>query len=74
MPTVRHAVRTLRRILSVLSPAEAIAYLKALLDGDAPTRLVAVATKELVEPLDPVLAVKTVRAGPVVRPGEMPAD
>ncbi|MFE2944942.1 YrhB domain-containing protein [Streptomyces sp. NPDC059255] len=69
-----HAVRTLRRRLSVLSPAEAIAYLKALLDGDAPTRLVAVATKELVEPLDPVLAVKTVRAGPVVRPGEMLAD
>ncbi|SCF71666.1 hypothetical protein GA0115254_112634 [Streptomyces sp. Ncost-T10-10d] len=58
-----HAVRTLRRSLPVLSPAEAIEYVSALLEGDAPGRLVAVATKELVEPLDPVLAVKTIRPG-----------
>ncbi|MFC9622022.1 YrhB domain-containing protein [Streptomyces sp. NPDC056930] len=58
-----HAVRTLRRSLPVLSPAEAIEYVSALLEGDAPARLVAVATKELVEPLDPVLAVKTIRPG-----------
>lgn len=56
-----HAVRTLRLTLPVLSPAEAIEYVSALLDGDAPARLVAVATKELVEPLNPVLAVTTIR-------------
>ncbi|MFF4963184.1 YrhB domain-containing protein [Streptomyces sp. NPDC001222] len=53
-----HGVRTLRQRLPMLSPAEAIEYVSALLDGDAPARLVAVATKELVEPLNPVLAVK----------------
>ncbi|MFF7858981.1 YrhB domain-containing protein [Streptomyces sp. NPDC007904] len=58
-----HAVRTLRQRLTVLSPAEALEYVSALLEGDAPARLVAVATKELVEPLNPVLAVKTVLSG-----------
>lgn len=58
-----HAVRTLRQRLPVLSPAEAIQYVSALLDGDAPARLVAVVTKELVEPLNPVLAVETVQSG-----------
>ena len=53
-------VRELRRRLPVLSPAEAIQYATALLNGDAPVCLVAVATKELVKPLNPVLAVKTV--------------
>ncbi|WP_279577597.1 hypothetical protein [Streptomyces cyanogenus] len=43
----------------MLSPAEAIEYVSALVDGDAPARLVAVATKALVQPLNPVLAVKT---------------
>lgn len=57
-----HAVRTLRQRVPVLSPAEAIEYVSALVEGDAPVRLVAVATEELVEPLDPVLAVTTVRA------------
>ncbi|MET9428458.1 MULTISPECIES: YrhB domain-containing protein [unclassified Streptomyces] len=56
-----HAVRALRRRLPVLAPAEAIEYVSALLDGDAPARLVAVATEELVEPLEP--AVRTVRHG-----------
>ncbi|WP_346775807.1 YrhB family protein [Streptomyces sp. ADI92-24] len=56
-----HAVRTLRQRLPMFSPAEAIEYVSALLDGDASARLVAVATKELVEPLNPVLAVGTVR-------------
>ncbi|WP_031094429.1 MULTISPECIES: YrhB domain-containing protein [unclassified Streptomyces] len=60
-----HAVRTLRQWLPMLSPAEAIEYVRALLDGDAPARLVAVATKELVEPLDPVFAVKTILSGAV---------
>jgi hypothetical protein len=58
-----HAAWTLRRKLPMFSPAEAIAYVSALLDGDAPARLVAVATKELVEPLDPVLAVETILSG-----------
>lgn len=57
-----HAVRTLRQRLPVLSPAETLEYVGALLEGDAPAHLVAVATKELVEPLNPVLAVTTIRA------------
>lgn len=44
----------------------------ALLEGDAPARLVVVATKELVEPLNPVLAVKTVRSGAALRSGQSP--
>ncbi|WP_432022366.1 YrhB domain-containing protein [Streptomyces parvus] len=58
-----HATRTLRRRLPMLSPAEALAYVGALLTGDAPAHLVAVATRELVEPLNPVLAVKTIMKG-----------
>lgn len=58
-----HAARTLRQRLPMFSPAEAIEYVSALLDGDAPARLVAVATKELVEPLNPVLAVETILSG-----------
>ncbi|MFB9576216.1 hypothetical protein [Streptomyces yanii] len=68
-----HAVRTLRQRLPMLSPAEAIEYVSALLDGNAPARLVAVATKELVEPLNPVLAVKTILSGAVIRAGQRPA-
>ncbi|MFD9435719.1 hypothetical protein [Streptomyces sp. NPDC060002] len=41
--------------------------MSALLDGDAPARLVAVATKELVEPLNPVLAVETILSGAEIR-------
>ncbi|WOT39463.1 YrhB domain-containing protein [Streptomyces coeruleorubidus] len=67
-----HAVRTLRQRLPVLSPAEAIEYVSALLEGDAPARLVAVATKELVEPLNPVLGVKTVLSGAAIRAGQRP--
>ena len=58
-----HAVRTLRRRVPVLSPAEAIEYVSALLEGDVPVRLVAVSTSKLVEPLNPVYAVKTVLSG-----------
>ncbi|GGY41485.1 hypothetical protein GCM10010342_30870 [Streptomyces anulatus] len=64
-----HAVRTLRRRVPVLSPAEAIEYVSALLAGDVPARLVAVSTRELVEPLNPVYAVKTVLSG-----AETPGD
>jgi hypothetical protein len=66
------AVRTLRQRLPVLSPAEAIEYVSGLLKGDAPVRLVAVATRELVEPLNPVLAVKTVLSGAAIRAGQRP--
>jgi hypothetical protein len=57
------SVRELRRRLPVLTPAQAIEYANALSAGDAPAHLVAVATEELVEPLDPVLAVETIRRG-----------
>ncbi|MFE6280911.1 YrhB domain-containing protein [Streptomyces sp. NPDC057877] len=67
-----HAVRTLRQRLPVLSPAEAIEYVSGLLDGDVPARLVAVATRELVEPLNPVFGVKTVLRGAAVRGGQSP--
>ncbi|MCF4136913.1 YrhB family protein [Streptomyces sp. Tue 6430] len=67
-----HAVRTLRQRLPVLSPAEAIEYVSALPAGDPPARLVAVATRELVEPLDPVFAVQTVVSGAVVQGGQGP--
>lgn len=57
----------------MLSPAEALEYVSALLEGDAPAhRLVAVAIKELVEPLNPVLAVKTVLSGAAIRAGQRP--
>ncbi len=64
-----HAVRTLRQRLPVLSPTEAIEYVNALLAGDAPAHLVAVATEELVEPLNPVLAVETLLSGAAIRAG-----
>ncbi|MEU3843812.1 YrhB domain-containing protein [Streptomyces sp. NPDC028635] len=67
-----HAVRTLRLRLPVLSPAEVIEYVSALLEGDAPDRLVAVDAKELVEPLNPVIAFKTVLSGAVIRPDQRP--
>ncbi|MDQ0766940.1 YrhB domain-containing protein [Streptomyces canus] len=67
-----HAVRTLRQRLPVLSPAEAIEYVSALLDGDTPVRLVALAAKELVEPLNPVLAVATILSEAAIRAGRRP--
>ncbi|MGQ4437165.1 YrhB domain-containing protein [Streptomyces sp. SAS_260] len=67
-----HAVRTLRQRLPVLSPAEAIEYVGGLLEGDAPARLVVVATRELVEPLNPVLGVQTVLSGAAIRAGQRP--
>jgi hypothetical protein len=57
------AVRVLRRRLADLTPAQALAYVRGLLDGEVPAPLVAVAVQRLVEPLDPVLAVTTVRPG-----------
>ncbi|MFJ8025396.1 YrhB domain-containing protein [Streptomyces sp. NPDC096311] len=57
------ATRTLRQGLPVLSPAHALQYVSGLLDGNAPAHLVAVAAEQLVEPINPVLAVKTIRQG-----------
>ncbi|MFD8423244.1 YrhB domain-containing protein [Streptomyces sp. NPDC059466] len=65
-----HAVRTLRQRLPVLSPAEAIEYMSALLNGDTPARLVAIATNELVEPLNPVFAVETILGGSAIQAGQ----
>ncbi|MER6845596.1 YrhB domain-containing protein [Streptomyces platensis] len=55
------ALRTLRQRLPALTPAQAVAYVTALQDGDAPAHLVEVATKALVPPLNPVLGVRTIR-------------
>ncbi|MEU6375017.1 YrhB domain-containing protein [Streptomyces sp. NPDC046909] len=57
------AARALRQRLPVLSPAEALKYVSALLDGDLPAHLMAVAVAQVVEPVDPVLAVTTIRPG-----------
>ncbi|KUM84980.1 MULTISPECIES: YrhB domain-containing protein [Streptomyces] len=69
-----HAARTLRQRLSMFSPAEAIEYVSALLECDAPARLMAVATKELVEPFNPVLGVETVTSGTAVRAAQRPHE
>ncbi|WP_250403513.1 YrhB domain-containing protein [Streptomyces cellostaticus] len=60
------AVRVLRHRLPMLSPPQALEYVHALLRTDPPAHLVAVAVEQLVEPLNPVLAVHTIRRG---RPG-----
>ncbi|GAA5614138.1 hypothetical protein Spla01_05332 [Streptomyces platensis] len=60
------AMRTLRQRLPELTPAQTLAYVTALQDGDAPANLVEVATRELVPPLNPVLSVRTIR-GPEYR-------
>ncbi|MBL3669337.1 hypothetical protein JL475_25800 [Streptomyces sp. M2CJ-2] len=57
-----HAMHALHQRLPVLSLAETIAYVTALLEGDAPEHLVEVATRELVPPpVSRVLAVHTIR-------------
>ncbi|MFE1836675.1 YrhB domain-containing protein [Streptomyces sviceus] len=66
------AVRTLRQRLPTFSPAEAIEYVSALLEGEAPARLVAVTTKELVEAFNPALGVKTILSGAAIRAGRRP--
>ncbi|MCX4546335.1 YrhB domain-containing protein [Streptomyces sp. NBC_01565] len=55
------AVRILRRKLPMLSPSQALEYVSALLHADAPAHLVAVAVEQLIEPMNPVLAVRTIR-------------
>lgn len=53
------AARALRRKVTGLSPAHALAYVAGVLAGDVPTQLLAVAHQELVQPIDRVLTVRT---------------
>ncbi|MCZ1020158.1 hypothetical protein [Streptomyces noursei] len=57
------SVRALRRKLPKLTPAQALHYVDALLDGSAPPppHLTALATEQLVAPINPVLTVTTLR-------------
>lgn len=57
------AVRILRQRLPMLSPSQALEYVSALLHADAPAHLVAIAVEQLIEPMNTVLAVKTIRQG-----------
>ncbi|WP_405550094.1 YrhB domain-containing protein [Streptomyces microflavus] len=57
------AVRTLRRRLPMLSPAQALEYVSALLHAKVPAHLVSIAVEQLIEPMNPVLAVRTIRQG-----------
>ncbi|MFI5666442.1 YrhB domain-containing protein [Streptomyces sp. NPDC051704] len=61
------AVRILRRRLPMLSPSQALEYVSALLQADAPAHLVTLAVEQLIEPMNPVLAVQTIRQG---KPGQ----
>ncbi|WP_405526658.1 YrhB family protein [Streptomyces avidinii] len=54
------ALRVLRRKLPVLTPAQAIEYVTALTEGDAPAHIVEVAVRELVPPTERF--VHTIRA------------
>ncbi|MGW3012203.1 YrhB domain-containing protein [Streptomyces sp. NPDC001219] len=65
-----HSVRALRQRLPALSPAQALDYVNTLQGGGEPSpQLVAVAAEQLVKPLNPVLAVQTVRRGGLHRTG-----
>ncbi|ANZ14226.1 Immunity protein 19 [Streptomyces noursei ATCC 11455] len=57
------SVRALRRKLPKLTPAQALHYVDALLDGTAPPppHLTALASEQLVAPLNPALTVTTLR-------------
>ncbi|MGH4033506.1 YrhB domain-containing protein [Actinomycetota bacterium Odt1-20B] len=57
------ALRILRQRLPKLSPPQALEYVRALPHAEVPAHLAAVAVEALVEPVDPVLAVKTIRQG-----------
>ncbi|MFD3475976.1 YrhB domain-containing protein [Streptomyces sp. NPDC058695] len=57
------AVRILRRRLPMLSPSQALEYVSALLQADAPAHLVAVAVEQLIEPMNPVFTVQTIHQG-----------
>lgn len=53
------AVRALRRKVDGLSPADAHAYVTGLLEGEVPAGLLAIARRQLVEPVSRVLAVRS---------------
>ncbi|WP_326608063.1 YrhB domain-containing protein [Streptomyces sp. NBC_01800] len=57
------AMHILRRRVPALSHAEVIDYVGALQNGAVPAHLVAISTEVLVEPLNPVLRVTTIRIG-----------
>ncbi|MGC4997311.1 MULTISPECIES: YrhB domain-containing protein [unclassified Streptomyces] len=57
------AMRLLRQRVPVLALSQAAAYVTGLSEGAAPAELLAVVTRELVPPVDPVMAVDTIRAG-----------
>ncbi|MFF8837534.1 YrhB domain-containing protein [Streptomyces sp. NPDC015130] len=57
------AARILRLRLPMLSPSQALEYVDALLQAGVPAHLLTVAVEQLIEPLNPVLAVKTIRQG-----------
>ncbi|MER7468829.1 YrhB domain-containing protein [Streptomyces sp. NPDC097981] len=56
-----HAMLTLRQRVPVLSHAQIIEYVTALLRGRAPAHLVEVASGELMPSTDPVVSVVTIR-------------
>lgn len=58
-----YAMHILRQRVPALSHAEVIDYVGALQNGAAPAHLVAISTRVLVEPLDPILRVTTIRRG-----------
>ncbi len=57
------AMHILRQRVPALSHAEVIDYVGALQNGAVPAHLVAISTEVLVEPLNPVLRVTTIRMG-----------
>ncbi|MFG3043771.1 YrhB domain-containing protein [Streptomyces sp. NPDC048241] len=58
-----HAMRLLRQRVPVLGHGQVVAYVTGLSQGGAPAELVEVVRREVVLPVDPVMAVRTVRAG-----------
>ncbi|MYZ05962.1 hypothetical protein GT028_01030 [Streptomyces sp. SID2999] len=57
------AVRLLRERVPALVLGQALAYVSGLSGDGAPPELVDIVTRELVAPVDPVMAVRTIRAG-----------
>ncbi|MGW4226073.1 YrhB domain-containing protein [Streptomyces bauhiniae] len=57
------AVRLLREQVPALVLGQALAYVSGLGGDGAPPELVDIVTRELVAPVDPVMAVRTIRAG-----------
>ncbi|MFJ3659293.1 hypothetical protein ACIPPM_02360 [Streptomyces sp. NPDC090119] len=58
-----HAMHLLRQRVPALAHGQVVAYVTGLGQGEAPAELVEVVRRELVPPVDPVMAVHTIRAG-----------